>query len=1172
MGLGLLFKGSVAPAAEDDPEALAEEHERRGLTAWVKRNPALSIAGIVLLVLGIIAAVVVPVTCSLHGCPPKQPEAAKSPLYDGAPLRLVAAFLDDKDVLDFVPAILQQYTSRVKMELSNLQILEALDESVLEIVLAEVKKYSGLDFVVRDFILRAPNSSTTARAAKDSSSTALDDATADSNSSSSSSSPPSDESTSATNNSSSSNLRRSRLQATTTATTTTTTTTNYSLNDPGLTLNSSWWFTRINVTGAWSQLGLSTSAPQTRTSDVVIAVTDSGALVTHPDLTSSWWVNPGETDGDLRDNDGNGFIDDVYGACFSTKQCSPTYTGSNVSRCGIGPSTAAWNGVTDKIGHGTKIAGLIGARPKNGIGVAGVAPNLRQMILKVTDETIDPANPPYAYSDVVRAVDYAYGKGARIFSMSFGNDAKYSMNLVNKPALDAAASAYRNLFNRYNNALFVAAAGNEWTNLDSWRAANYTYSPCMVDTPNTLCVGGTAAPDALFYSLVLGQQVGTNWGPTTVDLAAPAANIYTTDLSYSNYYSTVNGTSFSAPITAAVAGLVLAALGGQSRATSTTPLQIKNILLSSGDTVPALQGMFRSARRLNAGNAVAAALTLAATNRTVLKMDRTVSSLNASVALQGWEYYWWSGTASDASFDAFGSDWTFIDYYVRGQLNSNFNVFRYGSQTFTLATALVRIDTPGVVSLQARTSAIDPTRWQLSLGENVMLWKWANSSFGSVDVLFPSAGYYNMTLRLYCEYGTTINLLWQLPGASSFTSPSIFWVVHEDPPSSRYYDPGVTPRPALWHVVWNEASDFDDFSASGNRGYFVLNSNPQLYRDAQATVTDFSFTTGTDLRNALYGTNGAPSNNQTVVYGYARANLRPLNFSSGISFRMQGPHTRLYINGQGIFDLQSDSQLQTVTPCVTLRNGTAHEIYFYFAARVNSSNPVGLTWASCTASSVPSGNSGAYASMTSSLATNFFWQPTNITSLPRGFRCDAWPANLTVSAVGTTPQYGTPAKLTWMYPRDCPAANRVTSGSVSECRMATVLQTLFPNITWNVWSIRCFTYYAASISGGKSRAQNLGGPVFQHLAGVRVYEQWGDGLSFASMAPAKTRFGSVLYQLYVIEWVAMGQMWNRLAGQTVWDGTLDAGNSSSILTTNSNAMILPAAALAPMSWQDVTSV
>lgn len=70
------------------------------------------------------------------------------------------------------------------------------------------------------------------------------------------------------------------------------------------------------------------------------------------------------------------------------------------------------------------------------------------------------------------------------------------------------------------------------------------------------------------------------------------------------------------------------------------------------------------------------------------------------------------------------------------------------------------------------------------------------------------------------------------------------------------------------------------------------------------------------------------------MYGYARANLRPAVYPKAVAFRLQGPSTRLYINGQLLFDFQSESQLMVVTPCVQLQNSVDHEIYLYFATRV----------------------------------------------------------------------------------------------------------------------------------------------------------------------------------------------------------------------------------------------
>jgi hypothetical protein len=130
-------------------------------------------------------------------------------------------------------------------------------------------------------------------------------------------------------------------------------------------------------------------------------------------------------------------------------------------------------------------------------------------------------------------------------------------------------------------------------------------------------------------------------------------------------------------------------------------------------------------------------------------------------------------------------------------------------------------------------------------------------------------------------------------------------------------------------------------------------------------------------------------------------------------------------------------------------------------------------------------------------------------------------------------------------------------------------QTLFPNITWNIWHVRCYTYWSGSLVNGTSRAFNLVGAVFQHLAGVRVYDQFGDGLNFYNYAPVGSRIPSNVYQLYVIEWVGYGSLWNRVAQQTVWNGVFNTSNTANVLTSDSASMILPPAAAAPYAWKDV---
>jgi hypothetical protein len=126
-------------------------------------------------------------------------------------------------------------------------------------------------------------------------------------------------------------------------------------------------------------------------------------------------------------------------------------------------------------------------------------------------------------------------------------------------------------------------------------------------------------------------------------------------------------------------------------------------------------------------------------------------------------------------------------------------------------------------------------------------------------------------------------------------------------------------------------------------------------------------------------------------------------------------------------------------------------------------------------------------------------------------------------------------------------------------------------MTSGLWSIRCYTYWSSSLARGLTGAQVLSGPIYQHLAGVRVYVQPGDGVSSANFAPYNSRLPNGVLQLYVIEWVAQIQQWNYMAAQTIWDG--QPTNTSTnyaltdILTTNNATMFLPASAVGSLIWR-----
>ncbi|MFZ3091916.1 MAG: S8 family serine peptidase [Nitrospirota bacterium] len=220
----------------------------------------------------------------------------------------------------------------------------------------------------------------------------------------------------------------------------------------------------------------------TGSSSVVVAVIDSGVAITnnistgHPDLTVNRWVNAGETCVNGVDDDGNGRIDDCYGWDFVDNDNDPM----------------------DYNSHGTHVAGTIGAVGNNGSGITGVNWSVRIMPLRFLGATGSGST-----ADAISAVSYAVTKGARVINASFGGGS-YSQAMY-----DAINNA------RSNNVLFVAAAGNDGTNNDTTPAY-----PASYNLDNIISVAATDQNDALASF--------SNRGATSVDLAAPGVNIYST--------------------------------------------------------------------------------------------------------------------------------------------------------------------------------------------------------------------------------------------------------------------------------------------------------------------------------------------------------------------------------------------------------------------------------------------------------------------------------------------------------------------------------------------------------------------------------------------------------------------------------------------------------------------
>lgn len=297
-------------------------------------------------------------------------------------------------------------------------------------------------------------------------------------------------------------------------------------------------------------------------SPVVVAVLDSGLQPDHPDLAANMWRNPRETPDNGIDDDENGLVDDVYGWDFFHDDAS------------------VYDPV-DREMHGTHVAGIIGAVADNGVGIAGVAWNVRIMALKF----IGPEGGQDF--DAIRALAYARSIGDRdglrmLTNNSWGGP---GASQATKDAIEAS------------DMLFVAAAGNDAKDNDV--EPDY---PASYDSPNIISVAATDWNDRLAEF--------SHWGATSVDLAAPGhrtLSLYPTDNPDRHAQCEPpatclviyeSGTSMAAPHVAGVAALVM------SQLPAATWAEVKQRILDSVDPLPALEGKMVTGGRLNARKAL----------------------------------------------------------------------------------------------------------------------------------------------------------------------------------------------------------------------------------------------------------------------------------------------------------------------------------------------------------------------------------------------------------------------------------------------------------------------------------------------------------------------------------------------------------------------------------------
>jgi subtilisin family serine protease len=302
---------------------------------------------------------------------------------------------------------------------------------------------------------------------------------------------------------------------------------------------------------------------------VVVAVVDTGVDHNHEDLRANMWVNEAERLGvPGRDDDGNGYVDDVYGY--------------NAVQNGGDP--------TDDVGHGTHVAGTIGAVGDNGLGVAGVNWNVKIMACKFMDAT----GAGYA-SDAIECLQYVKAMKDRGVNVVAANN-----SWGGGPYSRAMEDAVRSL----GDILFVAAAGNDGANND----ATPTYPACY-DLPNVISVAAVDSADAL--------APFSNRGSRTVHVGAPGVDILST--LPGSVYGSMSGTSMASPHVAGLAALI------RARYPTLDWRATKNLILSSGESLPALATSTATGKEINAAAALACA------NRTTFAVLKAPASTSPGV-------------------------------------------------------------------------------------------------------------------------------------------------------------------------------------------------------------------------------------------------------------------------------------------------------------------------------------------------------------------------------------------------------------------------------------------------------------------------------------------------------------------------------------------------------------
>lgn len=363
-----------------------------------------------------------------------------------------------------------------------------------------------------------------------------------------------------------------------------------------------------------SQAGESWAAGRTGSMKTVIGIVDTGIDYRHPDLYLNIWLNQGElptnlglvdTDQDglitfrdlnqtvnstaVSDLNGNGYID--AGDLLRDSRWANSLDNDSNGRI---DDLIGWDFVNndndplDGNGHGTHVAGTIGAMGNNGVGVVGVNWNVQLMALKFLPDTgsgsLSAAISAIEYYTTA-AARYDAGPGNYIATNNSWGGGGYSQALLDTIVRSAK-----------QDVLFVAAAGNggsDGVGDNNDRTANYP------SNYSTLAAAGWEAVIAVASITSSGALSRfSNFGATSVDLGAPGSSILSTTPNGS--YSSFSGTSMATPHVAGALGLLAAV------SEALTGAELRNYLFSNVTATSSLAKLSITGGRLNVSDTLAA--------------------------------------------------------------------------------------------------------------------------------------------------------------------------------------------------------------------------------------------------------------------------------------------------------------------------------------------------------------------------------------------------------------------------------------------------------------------------------------------------------------------------------------------------------------------------------------